>query len=142
MAKFLHGYMPENVEDRLQVEIDAIQKRMDNVKASTKLSDKRKQEKIEYEKTKQKEVDLIGKELEDYVGVDKTYNHININTATVGELIQLPHIGPATAKKIVDYRNIEPFEHIKQITDVAGIGRHTFIDIKPYITVWGLLWQI
>ena len=47
MAKFLHGYMPENVEERLQVEIDAIQKRMDNVNASSKLSDKRKKEKIE-----------------------------------------------------------------------------------------------
>lgn len=95
----------------------------------------RKEQKIEYEKNKQKQVELIDKELEDYVGVDKTHNHININTANIGELIQLPHIGPATAKKIIEYRNIEPFQHIEQITNVAGIGHHTFIDIKQYITV-------
>lgn len=47
MAKFLHGYMPENVEERLQVEIDALQARIDTVNASSNLSDKRKQEKIE-----------------------------------------------------------------------------------------------
>ena len=47
MAKFLHGYMPENVEERLQEEVNALQKRIDNINASSNLSDKRKIEKIE-----------------------------------------------------------------------------------------------
>lgn len=97
---------------------------------------KRKEEKIEYEKTKQKEADLISKDLEDYVGVDKTYTTININTANIGQLIQLPHIGPVTAKNIIEYRNTYGlFTKIKDITSVNGIGPSIYKDIKKYITV-------
>ena len=45
---------------------------------------KRKIEKIEFEKTKQKEQDNLRIELEDYVGVGKQHEIVNINTADLG----------------------------------------------------------
>lgn len=97
---------------------------------------KRKEEKIEYERTRQKEQDNIRKELEDYVGVDKSYGKININTATLGELIQLPHIGPITAQAIIEYRHNEGrFKQIEEIVNVNGVGESIFNSIKQYIII-------
>jgi competence protein ComEA len=61
---------------------------------------------------------------------------ININTATAAELDALPHIGPALAQRIVDYRNAHgPFAAIADITLVRGIGQGIFAEIKDLITV-------
>ena len=97
---------------------------------------KRKEEKIEYEQTKQKEQENLKKELEDYVGVDKKLEVININKAGIGELIQLPHIGPAIAQKIVEYR-IEngKFKEPEDLIKVSGVGDTGFKDTKKYIIV-------
>lgn len=96
----------------------------------------RKSQKIEYEKGRRKEQENIQKELEDYVGVDKRYEIININNAVIGELIQLPHIGPSTAQKIIDYRKENGrFLDIREIMRISGIGESTFKDIEKYITL-------
>lgn len=61
---------------------------------------------------------------------------ININTATAGELEQLPGIGPSKAKAIVDYRNRNgPFRSPAEIQNVSGIGPKTFEKLKDLITV-------
>jgi competence protein ComEA len=61
---------------------------------------------------------------------------ININTATVQELEQLPKIGPATAQLIVDYRARNgPFKRIEDIMNVKSIGQATFDQIKDQISV-------
>jgi len=95
----------------------------------------RKIEKIEAEKTKQLEIENQKKELEDYVGIGKTLSTININTATLGELIQLPHIGPALAQKIIDQRNITKFKSTKELCKIDGIGVNIYNAIKQYIVV-------
>lgn len=96
----------------------------------------RKQQKIEEEKTKQKELDSMEKELENYIGIDKTYKTISINEATAGELIQLPRIGPAMANKIIKYREEKGgFKHITEITKVSGIGNSIYSEIKNNITI-------
>lgn len=94
---------------------------------------KREKEKAQQEITKQKEQDNQRKELEDYIGIDKKISKVNINTACLGELIQLPHIGPATAQKIIDYRNDQKFKDIKEVINISGIGDSIYQEIRQYI---------
>ena len=61
---------------------------------------------------------------------------ININKASSEELQLLPRIGPATAKKILNYREANgPFQDISDIKKVKSIGPKTFEKIKEHITV-------
>ena len=61
---------------------------------------------------------------------------LNINTATAAELVALPHIGPALAQRIVDYRNAHgPFRAIADVMQVKGIGPAIFQQIKDSITI-------
>jgi competence protein ComEA len=61
---------------------------------------------------------------------------VNINTATVDQLVQLDRIGPSYAAKIVAFREANgPFEKPADITKVQGIGMKTFEINKERITV-------
>ena len=65
----------------------------------------------------------------------KSTRTININTATESELDELPGVGPATAKKIVEYRqNNGRFETPEDIKKVRGIGDGKFAKMKDMIT--------
>ena len=61
---------------------------------------------------------------------------VDINTATVEELDNLPGIGPTTAQNIIDYRTEHgPFQKTDDLLDVPGIGPATFALLKDLITV-------
>jgi competence protein ComEA len=61
---------------------------------------------------------------------------ININTASLEVLDQLPDIGPVIAQRIVDYRETNgPFASIEDIMKVQGIGQSTFDKLKNLIAV-------
>ena len=94
----------------------------------------RKQQKVEYEKRKGKEVEKIAKEIEDAVSIDD--DTININTANIVDLIRLPGVGAATAKRIIEYREENgEFEKVSDIRKVSGIGKSTYKDIEKYISI-------
>ena len=64
-------------------------------------------------------------------------NSININQATVSELMQLPGIGQVKAEAIVAYRNSNGlFSSIEEIKNVPGIKEAAFEKIKGMITVF------
>jgi len=61
---------------------------------------------------------------------------MNLNTATVSELQELPRVGPVTAGKIIDFRTqYGGFRSVDQLKEVSGIGDVTFTGIAPLVTV-------
>jgi competence protein ComEA len=61
---------------------------------------------------------------------------ININTATIDQLEQLPGIGPVMAQKVIDFRNkYGKFKKISDIQNVAGMGAAHYAKISKYIKV-------
>ncbi|WP_252381224.1 ComEA family DNA-binding protein [Desulfovulcanus ferrireducens] len=60
---------------------------------------------------------------------------VNINTATVEELISLPGIGPVIAERIIKYREKYPFRIKEDIMQVKGIGPVKCERLKSLITV-------
>jgi competence protein ComEA len=63
---------------------------------------------------------------------------ININFASVEQLILLPGIGPITAQAIINYREDHgSFLRIADIQDVPGIGPSTFESIEGLISTDG-----
>ena len=61
---------------------------------------------------------------------------ININTATVEELVNLKRIGPKYAERIVQYRETNgPFVKVEDIMMVKGNGPKTLEVNKDVITV-------
>ena len=61
---------------------------------------------------------------------------ININTASINQLISLPGIGMMKAGEIILYRNDHgDFQTLEALMDVPGIGPGTFEDLKDKITI-------
>ncbi len=61
---------------------------------------------------------------------------VNINTASLDQLLTLTGIGEAKAKAIIEYRQSNGnFNVIEDITKVSGISETIFSKIKNYITV-------
>jgi len=59
---------------------------------------------------------------------------VDVNTAPAVELAQLPGLGPATAARIVDYRNEHgPFAGPEALLAVPGIGPVTLDAIRPHL---------
>ncbi len=80
--------------------------------------------------------DSGGTVVEEKPSGESSREKININTATDAELDTLPGVGPATAQKILAYREqCGNFKTIDDIKNVSGIGDSKFNDMKDSIAV-------
>lgn len=87
---------------------------------------------------------LIPEKLETMDGAERTTftqnavsnGKININQADSTTLQEIPGIGPATADKIIQYRDANGrFQSIEDLKNVSGIGEKTFEKMKDKICV-------
>ena len=63
---------------------------------------------------------------------------IDLNQATAKELANLPKIGPSTAEKIVQDRQVKgPYQSLADLDRVSGIGRGTLVKLSGLVTING-----
>ena len=58
---------------------------------------------------------------------------INVNTASLDELMQLPGVGKVTALALIQAREISPFYFAEDLKTVPGIGDKTLQKIRHLI---------
>ena len=77
--------------------------------------------------------DILEEELDHLL---KEAKSVNINQASIEELMKLDGIGPVLAHRIIEYRlQNGPFRDKGEIKKVAGIGPKKFEAIKDYIII-------
>ena len=60
---------------------------------------------------------------------------VDLNHASVEELVELPGIGEQVAKRIVAYREKNgPFESLEELMNVRGLAEKNLKKIEPYLT--------
>jgi competence ComEA-like helix-hairpin-helix protein len=62
---------------------------------------------------------------------------VNLNNASTDSLMMLPGIGPATAARIVEYRQKRPFKKADHLKRIKGIGPKTWAKLEAYVSVTG-----
>jgi len=62
---------------------------------------------------------------------------VNINRATLEELMRLPLINEQKAKLIIEWRKNHPFKSVEEIILVPQIGEYTYLQLRKYAVVKG-----
>lgn len=61
---------------------------------------------------------------------------LDLNQATLAQLDTLPGVGPVTAQKIIDWRQLHRrFSRIQELQEVDGIGPKSYAEIAPHVRV-------
>jgi competence protein ComEA len=67
---------------------------------------------------------------------ERVYYKINLNRASVEDLVRVPYIGELTARKIVEFRERNgPFQRIEDIQQVDGIRAKNFERFRRHLKV-------
>jgi competence protein ComEA len=62
---------------------------------------------------------------------------IDLNRASVAELMRLPGVGQKKAQAIVSHRAKAPFQRPEDVVQVKGLGPAWFAKVRPNLTVGG-----
>jgi competence ComEA-like helix-hairpin-helix protein len=61
---------------------------------------------------------------------------LDLNTAAATQLVQVPGIGAATARAIVQFRERSgPFQRVEDLLAIRGISARKLEQIRPYVTI-------
>ena len=61
---------------------------------------------------------------------------VNLNTATLSQLEELPGIGPALAARIIEHRQKNgAFKSVQDVMAVKGVGEKNFAKIQGFLSV-------
>ncbi len=60
---------------------------------------------------------------------------LDLNTATVAQLVKLPGVGPKRADAIVKLRERVRFRRVRDLLRVRGIGRKSLARLRPLVRV-------
>lgn len=61
---------------------------------------------------------------------------VNINSASVEQLTELPGVGAKLAARIVEHRQKQgPFKSTQELMNVKGIGEKNLQKLQPYLSV-------
>jgi len=60
---------------------------------------------------------------------------VDLNTATIHQLIELPGVGPKRALDIVRFRIQHGFRRPADLLRIRGIGRRTYFKLRPLLRV-------
>lgn len=78
----------------------------------------------------------LNKDTPDIDALLKKSKSVNINLSNLEGLTRLPGIGPALAKRIIEYRDKNgPFKDIGDLRNVPGIGDKKFEEIKEFLVL-------
>ncbi len=114
----------------VQDSLFALSEKSDSNPASSELKDKNVD-------SKQEVLDFNARNFkESKTKVFPAEKSINLNTAGIKELTQLPGIGEKTAESIIEFRKKKGmFTKLDDLLDVKGIGDSKFSNIKKYIYI-------
>ncbi len=62
-------------------------------------------------------------------------SRVNLNAASLEELVQLPGIGPGMAQKIVEYRERRGFASVDELLRIPGIGKAKLARLRERVYV-------
>jgi DNA uptake protein ComE-like DNA-binding protein len=62
---------------------------------------------------------------------------VNLNDASIDQLMSLPGVGPALAARIVEFRQQRRFDKPRHLLRVKGIGESTYAKLEPMLAVDG-----
>lgn len=79
---------------------------------------------------------LDGEQLTQFLE-DLAANPVNINSASLDDLLQVPGMNLKIARAILDYRKEKPFESKEELLKVKGVGSATYRRMQPYVAVGG-----
>ena len=60
---------------------------------------------------------------------------LNLNTASIEQLVEVNGIGEVKAQKIIEYREKHKFTSVDQLVDIKGIGEKLLEQIRDQVTV-------
>lgn len=89
-----------------------------------------------FEELDSEELGLSGEQLIQFLE-DLATNPINLNVASISDLLQIPGFSLNIAKSVIDYRAIKSFESINELKKINGIGEGMFQRMSPYVTTSG-----